>query len=285
MPSASSKRWKEVIDVRKPLRMIAALTVALTLGSAAAATADPMPPVALSESQGAQILTSPPEVVRANQGATVELPVGSSFALHLGEAPPDWQVTVDDQSILSRKPNILTVRGVQGIYEAHAVGTTTLMATGTFPCQTATPIHCMIAVPAFRITVVVRPAQPKHSSFTLGNPAVLMDDLTVPTDAPAFLASNRAYVPVRYLAESLGVADSDVVWDGATQKVTLTQGSTKVALQVGSTSMQVGNTTTVTEVAPVLRAGRVYVPARWVAEAFGTHVGWDGINQTVTLDR
>jgi hypothetical protein len=40
-----------------------------------------------------------------------------------------WTVGVADRTILRRVPNIAVVRGAQGVYEAHALGTTKLAAT------------------------------------------------------------------------------------------------------------------------------------------------------------
>ena len=39
------------------------------------------------------------------------------------------------------------------------------------------------------------------------------------------------------------------------------------------------------DTAPVIRDGRVYAPLRFVADAFGVKVKWDGKNQTVHLER
>ena len=54
---------------------------------------------------------------------------GQSFLLKLGEEY-DWNVTVSDQTIVSRKVNVLTVRGAQGIYDAHKAATTILVIIG-----------------------------------------------------------------------------------------------------------------------------------------------------------
>jgi hypothetical protein len=37
-------------------------------------------------------------------------------------------------------------------------------------------------------------------------------------------------------------------------------------------------------VAPLVRNGRTYLPARYVAEAFGRAVTWDQASQTVTIE-
>jgi hypothetical protein len=38
------------------------------------------------------------------------------------------------------------------------------------------------------------------------------------------------------------------------------------------------------DVAPMIRDGRTYLPARYVAEAFGCTVTWDPVGRTVTIE-
>ena len=99
---------------------------------------------------------APQTVTLANDGQTITMKVGQTFTLELGGPPPDWTVHVTDPSILARLPNFAMVRGAQGIYQADQVGTATLTATSTYPCQQAHPA-CMIASRAFWLTVVVQP--------------------------------------------------------------------------------------------------------------------------------
>ncbi|BCV20390.1 copper amine oxidase N-terminal domain-containing protein [Moorella sp. Hama-1] len=93
-------------------------------------------------------------------------------------------------------------------------------------------------------------------------------------DVTPFIENNRAYVPVRYLAYGLGVAEKDVNWDEASQTVTLSMEGTKVKLEVGSKTIYVNGKPQEMDVAPLLRDDRVFLPARFVAEAFGYEVGY-----------
>ena len=59
-------------------------------------------------------------------------------------------------------------------------------------------------------------------SITIGASTATVGGRTVALDSPAYIdpASNRTYLPVRVVAESLGAA---VEWDGATSTATLTK--------------------------------------------------------------
>lgn len=104
-------------------------------------------------------------------------------------------------------------------------------------------------------------------------------------DVAPYIKSNRTYVPVRYLAYVLGVAEADVVWDEGSQKVTLTKGDNVVELTIGSTTITVNGEAQTMDVAPEITDGRTMLPARYVAEGLGYVVGWDPGTRTVLVSK
>jgi len=101
-------------------------------------------------------------VTLADDGQTITLQVNETFLLELGEGF-DWNITIDDQSIVSRVPNILVVRGAQGIYRAHKEGSSTLTAIGDPVCRKASP-PCAAPSREFRVNIVVAGA-PRTPAF------------------------------------------------------------------------------------------------------------------------
>lgn len=93
-------------------------------------------------------------VTLADDGKTIELAVGETFLLALGDGY-DWTVTIADPSIVSREVNVATIRGTQGIYRANRPGRTTLTAVGDPPCRRARPA-CALPSRVVRIDLVVR---------------------------------------------------------------------------------------------------------------------------------
>ena len=87
-------------------------------------------------------------------GQTIDLAVGQSFLLKLGDQY-DWTVTVADPAVISREVNVTVIRGAQGIYRAHERGRTTLSASGDPFCAQATP-PCKMPSILFQIDVVVQ---------------------------------------------------------------------------------------------------------------------------------
>jgi hypothetical protein len=93
-------------------------------------------------------------VTLADNGGTVLMQVGQRFLLDLGDSY-NWTFSIDNQSIVSRVPNILTIRGSQGLFEAHAAGTTVLHGAGDPLCRQSTPA-CEMPSIAFQIQITVQ---------------------------------------------------------------------------------------------------------------------------------
>lgn len=127
-------------------------------------------------------------------------------------------------------------------------------------------------------------SMPDHKAvFTVGQSNYIADGHAKDMDAVTFMQNNRTYLPVRYLAYSIGVTDSGIDWDGVGQTLTLTNGNTTVNMQVGRRDIIIDNALKTMDVAPLIKNGRTYLPARFVAEAFGYEVGWDGASQSLLI--
>ncbi|HEY9205486.1 MAG TPA: hypothetical protein VIO58_06150 [Candidatus Methanoperedens sp.] len=103
---------------------------------------------------------------------TISLLVKETFLLKLGEEY-DWNVTIDNQTVLSRVVGVLVVRGAQGIYRANSPGNATLTAVGDPVCRKAIP-PCAAPSREFKLYMVIAeepgatptPAQtPKAAGF------------------------------------------------------------------------------------------------------------------------
>jgi len=103
-------------------------------------------------------------------------------------------------------------------------------------------------------------------------------------DVAPVIIHDRTYVPVRYLAQALGVDPGMIFWQSADRTVALVAGNTAVKLTVGNQTAYVNGTPLVMDVAPLLvPPGRVMLPARAVAQALGWQVGWQSAAQTVIV--
>jgi len=119
----------------------------------------------------------------------------------------------------------------------------------------------------------------KTYTVTPSTTAAVEEEAITPTvqtmDVAPYIKEDRTYVPVRYLAYSLGVAEEGVTWDGAARRVGISKDDTDIALIIGSPVMYVDGQPVKMDVAPEITNDRTFLPARWVAEALGAEVEWD----------
>lgn len=111
------------------------------------------------------------------------------------------------------------------------------------------------------------------------------DTETVQTmDVSPYIKNDRTYMPVRYVANSLGVSDENISWDDPTQTVTITKDKKVVKLTVGDPVMLIGDGQVQMDVVPeIIPPGRTMLPLRYVAEGLGADVEWDEKNQEVVI--
>ena len=67
----------------------------------------------------------------------------------------------------------------------------------------------------------------KNSEVTIviviGAPSMTVNNEEIALDSPAIIESSRTYLPLRAIANALGVANSNIAWDGETSTATLTK--------------------------------------------------------------
>ncbi|WP_434577047.1 copper amine oxidase N-terminal domain-containing protein [Thermoanaerobacterium thermosaccharolyticum] len=124
----------------------------------------------------------------------------------------------------------------------------------------------------------------KHTAiFVVGQSSYMQDNLSKSMDAATFIQNGRTYVPLRYLGLALGVNENNIQWDSTSQTATLSMNGTTLKFTAGKTTYYTNSQANSMDVAPLVKNGRTYLPARYVAEAFGYNVNWNGDTQAVTV--
>ncbi len=147
---------------------------------------------------------------------------------------------------------------------------------------------CLLVVSFICYSIPTQAANNEWSAgFGIGLRSYLIKDgksiRTIEMDAEPFIQHDRAYIPVRYLANVLGISDSDISWIPQVQQILLVKGTEKVILQINSNIMYINSIPYVIAVSPVVKDGRVYLPARDIAEAFGSTVEWRESEQALLV--
>lgn len=111
--------------------------------------------------------------------------------------------------------------------------------------------------------------------------SVVKDGKALSFDVAPQIVSGRTMVPYRGIAESLG---AQVSWDAKTRTVKVVKSGQELKLTIGSRTAYKGTQRVTLDSAPVIVNGRTLVPLRFVGEALGLWVNWNGSSRTVTLE-
>jgi len=116
--------------------------------------------------------------------------------------------------------------------------------------------------------------------LTVGLTKASVNGMPQTLDATPFIRDNRTYVPVRFIAESMG---AKVGWVQTDQKVTIELNKNVIWLWIGKKTAQVDGKGKDLDAPPVIENSRTFVPVRFVTENLGSLVEWDGANKVVTI--
>ena len=118
--------------------------------------------------------------------------------------------------------------------------------------------------------------------MTIGDMNGYVNGVAKALDAAPIIRQNRTMLPVRFVAENLGAA---VAWDGAAGTATLTCGDIEVKITIGAKTATVNGEEKTLDAPAFIENSRTYLPVRFVAEALGGEVAWDGKTGTATITK
>lgn len=136
-----------------------------------------------------------------------------------------------------------------------------------------------IVTPADTNTVKV------NASFVIGKTSYTNNGTEVTMDAAPYIAKNRTMVPIRYIANACGVTDENITWNQATRTATISGPNNVVTIKMGSNTIITSNGVITMDTVAVNTGNRIYVPARFIANALGATVTWDAATQTVGITK
>lgn len=114
-----------------------------------------------------------------------------------------------------------------------------------------------------------------------GDISVIVNGKTLAADPAPFIQSDRLLIPFRAIFEALG---ANVTWDESSQTVTGVKGDTSVILVIGQSTATIGQETDNLDVPAQIVNGHTVVPLRFVSEALGAQVNWEGAQRQVIIN-
>jgi len=102
--------------------------------------------------------------------------------------------------------------------------------------------------------------------------------------APYVNKDNRTMGSLRLLASALGVKSNDIKWSSATNTATLVRGTNTVSVVVGKKEITVNGKKVVMDTIAEMKKGRVFIPARFIAQGLGVKISYDSATGTVSFN-
>ncbi len=111
-------------------------------------------------------------------------------------------------------------------------------------------------------------------------PQIAVNGQVLRTEAGAFTQNGRVLVPMRDIFESLGAT---VNYNNLSREIAAQRGTTIVRMTLGSNQATVNNVPVTLDSAASTYGSRTYVPLRFVSEALGATVNYNGQQQLVSI--
>lgn len=140
-------------------------------------------------------------------------------------------------------------------------------------CAKYLAVVCLAAVLAFAIFGM-------PGSSGAAEVKIYLDGNMLEFDQPPIIEDGRTLVPLRAIFEALG---AHLDWDGETRTVTAQKEQLEIELQIGSKAAYVNNQPVELDVPGRIVNDRTLVPLRFVSEALGARVDWDGSASIVRI--
>ncbi len=120
--------------------------------------------------------------------------------------------------------------------------------------------------------------------FTIGQTTYTVNGTVYNMDAAPFISNSRTMLPIRFVADAIGVPDSSILWDPIGQTVTIINGGRVVQMTIGKDILTINGSPVTMDTTPIINSSRTFLPIYWVASALGIPAPvWNATNQSVTV--
>jgi hypothetical protein len=100
---------------------------------------------------------------------------------------------------------------------------------------------------------------------------------------PYINGDGRTMVPIRFVGNALGVNDNNITWKADNQTATVNKDGVSIEITVGKRYITTNGTQVQMDTAAELTEGRLFIPARYISEALGARVEWDGAKNRIYI--
>ncbi len=121
--------------------------------------------------------------------------------------------------------------------------------------------------------------------FTIGSNDYMIGAVKMTSDVAPYINENgRTMLPLRALANALGVTDSQIIWSDAEHSVVIFKGDATLKVVIGQMFFNKNGVLVPMDTKAVIMNSRTFLPLRAMGEALGATITWDEATRTVTVN-
>lgn len=120
----------------------------------------------------------------------------------------------------------------------------------------------------------------KITEFVVGSKNYTINGIMNQMDATPFIQDGRIMVPVRYVAEAVGVSSDDIIFMNDTITI---KGERMIVLYLNSNKLVVDGVAYTMQAKPVICDQRTYIPIAEISKALDLQIDWNQETQTATF--
>jgi tetratricopeptide (TPR) repeat protein len=122
-----------------------------------------------------------------------------------------------------------------------------------------------------------------HQAKKDKNPHVFVNGNEIKSDVNPIIKNGRTYIPLRAVANAIGVDSKAINWDQHNQAVSIKTGNINIYMPINTTQIIVNGQKETINAPAFENKGRVMVPLRAISQLFGKNVDWYQEGQIATI--
>jgi hypothetical protein len=117
-------------------------------------------------------------------------------------------------------------------------------------------------------------------TFEIGDESMVINDKEIIMDVAPFISNERAFVPIRVIAETFG---AEVSWNGNDQTVSIKLDNVNMTLKINSNVVYMNDKKIELDTNILIKNDRTCVPLRFITEMLGAEVDWNVESSMITV--
>ncbi|RXT04529.1 copper amine oxidase N-terminal domain-containing protein [Ammoniphilus sp. CFH 90114] len=124
----------------------------------------------------------------------------------------------------------------------------------------------------------------KKIIYQIGNETYHIGEVEKKMDVAPYIKGGRTFLPVRYVAEALGLRDDQILWNGTTKTVYMTKDGRSIQIPLNEDYLILNNGKIPADgLAAEMMDNRVMVSIRNIMELFEVEITWEADTQSVIV--